>query len=80
MTPDARHHNETLEYFHSLVARIDKSQRWISERIGISERRVRYLIAGSRDMDGKTAPVTMTYPEQFALEALASAAEAMRQR
>jgi 3-oxoacyl-[acyl-carrier-protein] synthase III len=80
MTPDARTYNETLEYFHDLIARIDKSQRWIAERIGISERRVRYLIAGSRDMEGKTVLVTMTYPEQFALEALASAAETMRQK
>ncbi|MEX3933289.1 hypothetical protein AB4Y32_16050 [Paraburkholderia phymatum] len=61
-----------------LVKRIDKSQYWIACTIGISERRLRYLLAGSREVDGKTVAVTMTYAEQYALQDLARAAEIMR--
>jgi hypothetical protein len=78
MTPDARKHQESPEYVRELVERIGKSQRWIAERIGISERRLRYLIAGTRDVDGKPVDVKLAYPEQFALECLANAAEVMR--
>ena len=80
MTPNCPQKFEsTPEIARALVERIGKSQRWIAERIGISERRLRYLVAGSRDVEGKTVAVTLTYAEQFALECLASAAEAMRQ-
>jgi DNA-binding transcriptional regulator LsrR (DeoR family) len=78
MTPDARNHREAPELVRQLVERIGKSQRWIAERVGISERRLRYLIAGTRDVEGKKVDVTTTYPEQFALECLAQAAEVMR--
>ncbi|KVR11951.1 hypothetical protein WK11_03115 [Burkholderia ubonensis] len=33
-------------------------------RVGISERRLRYLIAGSREVDGKIVDVKLSYPEQ----------------
>ncbi len=80
MTPNCpKNFESTPEIARALAERIGKSQRWIAERIGISERRVRYLIAGSRDVEGKQVAVTLTYTEQFALECLASAAEAMRQ-
>lgn len=78
MTPDANKHVETPESVRILVDRIGKSQRWIAERIGISERRLRYLLNGSREVEGKTVAVIITYPEQFALEQLADAAEVMR--
>ncbi|KVC81399.1 hypothetical protein [Burkholderia ubonensis] len=78
MTPDARKHQPNPETVRELIQRVGKSQRWIAERIGISERRLRYLLAGSRDVEGKTVAVTITYPEQFALEQLADAAEVMR--
>ncbi|WP_276530649.1 hypothetical protein [Burkholderia multivorans] len=39
---------------------------------------MRYLIAGTRDVDGKQVEVATSYPEQFALECLADAAEVMR--
>ncbi|KVV22321.1 hypothetical protein WK80_22290 [Burkholderia multivorans] len=78
MTPDARKHQPNPDTVRELVQRIGKSQRWIAERIGISERRLRYLIAGTRDVDGKQVEVATSYPEQFALECLADAAEVMR--
>lgn len=68
----------TPDDVRALIKRIDKSQRWIAETIGISERRLRYLIAGSREVDGKPVEVLMSYPEQFALECLALAADALQ--
>lgn len=79
MTPNADNHDPRPETVRSLVERIGKSQFWIAATIGISERRLRYLIAGSREVDGKTTDVEMTYPEQFALESLAQAAETLAQ-
>lgn len=80
MTPNANLHAPHPATVRNLVARIDKSQQWIANRIGISERRLRYLIAGTREIDGKQTDVVLTYPEQFALEELASAAEVMRMK
>jgi 3-oxoacyl-[acyl-carrier-protein] synthase III len=80
MTPNANQHAPHPDTVRNLVKRIDKSQQWIANRIGISERRLRYLIAGTRDVDGKQTDVLLTYPEQFALEELASAAEVMRMK
>lgn len=78
MTPDCpKNFEATPEECRELVARIGKSQRWVGERIGIGDRKMRYLIAGSRDVNGKQVPVTLTYAEYFALQCLASAAEAM---
>lgn len=75
MTPDSDNHAPKPETVRALVERIGKSQHWIATTIGISERRLRYLIAGSREVEGKTVEVLVTYPEQFALECLALAAE-----
>ena len=77
MTPDSDNHAPKPETVRALVERIGKSQFWIAATIGISERRLRYLIAGSREVDGKTVEVLVTYPEQFALECLALSAEAI---
>ena len=77
MTPDSDNHVPKPETVRALVERIGKSQFWIAATIGISERRLRYLIAGSREVDGKTVEVLVTYPEQFALECLAQAAETL---
>lgn len=77
MTPDSDNHVPKPETVRTLVDRIGKSQYWIATTIGISERRLRYLIAGSRDVDGKTVEVLVTYPEQFALECLALCAEVL---
>ncbi|MFL9904202.1 hypothetical protein PQR71_39795 [Paraburkholderia fungorum] len=77
MTPDSDNHSPTPETVRALVERIGKSQFWIAATIGISERRLRYLIAGSREVEGKSVEVTVTYPEQFALECLALSAEVL---
>jgi hypothetical protein len=80
MTPDSRKYNAAPENARALIERIQavgKSQRWIAERIGVSDRRIRYLIAGERIANGQTLAVEMSYTEQFALEALAEAAEVM---
>ncbi|CAB3784392.1 hypothetical protein LMG28138_01800 [Pararobbsia alpina] len=75
MIPDATKHRKDPKYVRALYERIGKSQKWIADRIGISERRFRYLIAGSREVEGKTVDVVLSYPEQFALECLAEAAD-----
>ncbi|CAE6868667.1 hypothetical protein R69658_08016 [Paraburkholderia aspalathi] len=78
MTPDARKYNPDPAHARTLIERIQatgKPQRWIAEGLGISERRVRYLIAGSRIVNGETLAVAMSYTEQLALECLADAAE-----
>lgn len=79
MTPNSDNHDPKPETVRALVERIGKSQFWIATTIGISERRLRYLIAGSREVEGKTTDVEITYPEQFALECLAQAAETLNQ-
>ena len=79
MIPDPSTHNKTPEYVADLLARIGRSQTWIAENVGISRRRLQYLLIGTREIvvDGvqKTKPVELTYPEQFALECLAAAGE-----
>jgi 3-oxoacyl-[acyl-carrier-protein] synthase III len=69
-------HNPTPEYINSLMQRIGKSQVWVADRTGISRRRIQYMLVGSKVFAGETQEVTMTYPEQFILEALADAGEA----
>ena len=80
MLPDYQLYKSDTEYFRQLVARIGKSQRWISERLGISQRRLRYLTTGTRPLNGENHPVLMDYIEQYALEQLAIAAELMREK
>ena len=64
--------------FQDLFTRIGKSQRWIADRTGISERRVRYLAAGGRLVSAEFVATEMSYIEFFALACLAEAAETMR--
>lgn len=78
MIPNNQDIKPTAEDFRALMERIGKSQRWIAERTGISERRLRYLAAGGRLVSGEFVPTEMSYIEQFALESLANAAEVMR--
>jgi hypothetical protein len=70
MIPNSTDSQASPYYVRELVQRIGKPQRWIADRVGISERRLRYLIAGSREVDGKIVDVKLSYPEQFALECL----------
>lgn len=62
--PDAALHNPDPDYLRSLLQRAEVSQRAAARKIGISERVMRYYLAGERE-----AP----YPVQFALECLAAA-------
>jgi hypothetical protein len=82
MLPDAgTHYNPDPANARGLIERIQaagKSQRWIAERLGVTDRRIRYLIAGERIVNGDTLAVTMSYTEQFALECLADAADVLR--
>lgn len=78
MTPNADNYNPSTEYAKDLIEKIGKSQVWIAKRLGVSDRRIRYIVNGSRIVNGETVDVRMSYTEQFALEALAKAAEAAR--
>lgn len=62
MIPDASRHWPRPEYLRALLERAGLSQREAARRIGISERVMRYYLAGERE-----AP----YPVQYALEGLA---------
>lgn len=61
MKPNAHCHNPAPDYIRVLIAAIPFSQREIARRIGVSDRYIRALIAGSREC---------SYPVQFCLEAL----------
>ena len=75
MLPTPTAYNKSPEYARELVARIGRPQTWIADNSGISRRRLQYIIAGSREVDGELRSVSLTYPEQFTLECLANAAE-----
>ena len=62
MTPDASLHDPRPEYLRALLDQAGMSQREAARRIGISERVMRYYLAGERE-----AP----YPVQYAIERLA---------
>lgn len=66
MRPDATSHDPRPEYLRALLDQAGLSQREAARQIGISERVMRYYVAGER-----TAP----YPVQFALENLAKKVE-----
>jgi transcriptional regulator with XRE-family HTH domain len=62
MTPDAIGFNPSPDYIRGLISQIPLSQREIARRIGVSDRYIRALVAGSREC---------SYPVQFCLEVLA---------
>lgn len=66
MTPDASKHDPRPEYLRALLQQAGLSQRAAARRIGISDRVMRYYLAGE-SAGYRPAP----YPVQFALEALA---------
>lgn len=61
MIPNASLHNPAPDYLRGLLLRAKLSQRAAARRIGVSERVLRYYLAGERQ-----AP----YPVQYALESL----------
>jgi hypothetical protein len=78
MTPNAELYNPSTEYADKLVTRIGQTPTWIAKRIGVTDRRIRYILDGSRTVKGVTSPIQMTYTEQFALECLAAEASAKK--
>ena len=77
MLPDATKQNQSPEYIRGVIESIGKSQRWIFDVTGISERRLRFLMAGERTLNGERVPVLADYAEQYILEVLADAAKVM---
>lgn len=79
--PDAElHHRTSTEHARQLIEAVGKSVPWIARRTGISERKLRYIMAGSRvDQRAGKVDVTLRYTEQFTLEFLAAAVQATRE-
>ena len=67
--------SESAPYMRDLMERIGKTQLWVAAQTGISRRRIQYLLVGSKEFSGESQPVSLTYPEQFALECLADAGD-----
>jgi transcriptional regulator with XRE-family HTH domain len=64
-SPDARSfYNSSPDYLHSLIERAGISQREAARRLGISDRSLRYYLAGQ---------MPVLYTVQFALECLPKA-------
>lgn len=66
MKPDARKHNPDPAYLRGLVEKSGLSQCEAAERIGISDRLMRYYLSDNPE-SSRAAP----YPVQYALEQLA---------
>ena len=76
MFPNAERYNHSTEYANKLVDRIGQTPAWIALRLGVTEKRMRYILAGSRTIKGDTTEILMSYAEQFCLECLAAEAKA----
>ncbi|MGI4836313.1 MAG: hypothetical protein ACRYF9_01695 [Janthinobacterium lividum] len=79
MTPNAEHYNPCTEYADKLISRIGQTPSWIAKRIGVTDKRIRYILEGERTVKGETTAIQMTYTEQFALECLAAEAKMLKQ-
>lgn len=75
MLPNPQNYNDAPEFARDLIKRIGRSQVWIADNSGISRRRLQYIVAGFRDVDGERRTVSMSYPEQYLLECLAESGE-----
>lgn len=73
VTPD-----QSAAYMRDLMDRINMPQVWVADQTGISRRRIQYLLVGHKVFNGETQAVSLTYPEQFALQALADAGECFK--
>jgi transcriptional regulator with XRE-family HTH domain len=67
LKPDASRHDPRPEYLRALVEQAGLTQRAAAQRIGVSERLLRYYLASDGAAEQRVAP----YPVQFALEQLA---------
>ncbi|MBV6824898.1 hypothetical protein [Pseudomonas sp. PD9R] len=80
MTPNAEFYKPTTEYADKLISQIGQTPSWIAKRIGVTDKRIRYILDGERTVKGETTLIQMTYTEQFALECLAAAAKAAKKQ
>lgn len=80
MFPNAERYNHSTEYANKLVDRIGQTPAWIAQRIGVTEKRMRYILAGVRTIKGDSTEILMSYAEQFCLECLAAEAKAAKDR
>ena len=80
MPPNAEFYKPTPEYADKLISQIGQTPSWIAKRIGVTDKRIRYILDGERTVKGETTPIQMTYTEQFALECLAAAAKASKKQ
>ena len=80
MFPNAERYNHSTEYANKLVDRIGQTPAWIASRIGVTEKRMRYILAGSRTIKNDTTEIFMSYAEQFCMECLAVEAKAAKDR
>lgn len=76
--PDRDNLKATPAYLNELLARIEMPVITVSNRTGITHRRLQYLVNGSRVVKGVTEPVLLSYPEQYTLEALAEFQESQK--
>lgn len=68
MTPDAKTFNPDPAYLRGLIEKAGISQREAARRIGISDRLLRAYLTDP----AKVSALTVTYPVQYCLEALAA--------
>ncbi|MCX7081411.1 MAG: hypothetical protein NTV76_19110 [Pseudomonas sp.] len=80
MSPNAELYNPSTDYADKLITRIGQTPTWIAKRIGVTDKRIRYILEGSRTVKGETTLIQMTYTEQFALECLAAEASANKKK
>ncbi|WP_213878714.1 hypothetical protein [Pseudomonas sp. dw_358] len=80
MTPNAERYNPSTDYADKLISRIGQTPAWIAKRIGVTDKRIKYILEGERTVKGETTAIQMTYPEQFALECLVAEAQALKVR
>ena len=62
MIPNAKKYNPDPDYIAGLLEKIDLPQAEIAARIGVTDRAIRYWVAGEKPI---------AYPAQFCLECLA---------
>lgn len=52
MTPNAELYNPSTEYADKLISRIGQTPSWIAKRIGVTDKRIRYILDGERTVKG----------------------------
>ncbi|MDV5861977.1 helix-turn-helix transcriptional regulator [Pseudomonas mendocina] len=68
MKPNASNHNPDPRYLRGLLEKAGLTQRQAAQRLGISDRVMRYYLSAETSDSYRAAP----YPVQFALECLAA--------